>query len=438
VCVAAEEMVEWAAASRIALFTAILFASCGGVTMLFLDPAGWQVHQQQQVASNVLLARSTSSRPTSSGAQLARNTVSGGGGRLAAARAAAVAASSMNLYVPTMPAAGAAAGAAGGGLGSPLGQRQTAPAGLAPQAFAGDEQQPRSSSSGGGVRSGCSAPQLTADTPLPWDIAQRQAAIECLQNRKIWLLGNSVSRHWAFALEAILVSNLSKGYKMERTMYDAQKDKCGRGGAWKGQRPDTGGGTNGASCFGLCECTFEGIGAVLGPRADLVFGWIYEHYSDGVEQSLLHGTATTDGGSEPPDIVIYNAGLPQGSCPSCNSGTDVIETAAPALGRMVSRVLEARPDLHFYWRGTTALCPNHPLAGNQETQGPAATKRLNDEIQTLNDRVEAEICQVPGVQKLDGFAWTHDHCAKYDDNIHHSELAFEHVTAFLRVECAIQ
>jgi len=78
------------------------------------------------------------------------------------------------------------------------------------------------------------------------------------------------------------------------------------------------------------------------------------------------------------------------------------------------------------------------LAGNQETQGPAATKRLNDEIQTLNDRVEAEICQVPGVQKLDGFAWTHDHCAKYDDNIHHSELVFEHVTAFLRAECAIQ
>ena len=33
-----------------------------------------------------------------------------------------------------------------------------------------------------------------------WGEARRQAAISCLSNRSVWVLGNSVGRHWAFTL----------------------------------------------------------------------------------------------------------------------------------------------------------------------------------------------------------------------------------------------
>ena len=51
--------------------------------------------------------------------------------------------------------------------------------------------------------------------------------------------------------------------------------------------------------------------------------------------------------------------------------------------------------------------------------------------------IEAELCAVPGVRKLDGFGWTDGACAGYDDNIHHSVLTFAHVVTFLREECGI-
>ena len=48
-----------------------------------------------------------------------------------------------------------------------------------------------------------------------------------------------------------------------------------------------------------------------------------------VEQSLLRGTGPE---SPPPDIIIYNAGLPKQACPPCNAGLEQaygVETGAP-------------------------------------------------------------------------------------------------------------
>jgi hypothetical protein len=58
-------------------------------------------------------------------------------------------------------------------------------------------------------------------------------------------------------------------------------------------------------------------------------------------------------------------------------------------------------------------------------------------VARLNKMIEAELCAVPGVRKLDGFGWTDGACAGYDDNIHHSMLTFAHVVTFLREECGI-
>ena len=86
-----------------------------------------------------------------------------------------------------------------------------------------------------------------------WSPAKTQAAIQCLQGKMIWVLGSSVSRQWAFELDALLVGGAVKADNV-------QKAKCGRGGKHKGARPDGGG----KHCAPNCACDFEGTAQVLG------------------------------------------------------------------------------------------------------------------------------------------------------------------------------
>ena len=85
--------------------------------------------------------------------------------------------------------------------------------------------------------------------------------------------------------------------------------------------------------------------------------------------------------------------------------------------------MATRPELEFYWRSTTAFC-----GGRQ---------RWNGDADKLNTKIEAKLCAVRGVRKLDAYAWTLGHCADYDDDTHHSMLAFDHVVTWLRDACAI-
>jgi hypothetical protein len=93
----------------------------------------------------------------------------------------------------------------------------------------------------------------------------------------------------------------------------------------------------------------------------------------------------------PPDIVVYNAGMPEQTCPPCHAGIAEAAAGAPALASMVSRLLEARPGLKFYWRSTTAFCQDRA--------------KWNGETARLNGMIEAPLCAVPGVRKLDGYGW---------------------------------
>lgn len=159
---------------------------------------------------------------------------------------------------------------------------------------------------------------------------------------------------------------------------------------------------------------------VLGANARLVFGWIWKFAHPDVEVSIREGL----GDAPPPDIVVYNAGMPEETCPPCHAGLKEAAEGGPALAAMVSRLLEVRPELQFYWRATTAFCQDRASS--------------NADTARLNGLIETSLCEVPGVRKLSAFDWTNGRCADYDDATHHSMLAFDHVVTWLRDVCDIR
>ena len=178
----------------------------------------------------------------------------------------------------------------------------------------------------------------------------------------------------------------------------------------------------------------------LGPRARLLFGWVFSFEVVKLEQMLTSGLNHSSVQSEPPDIVIFNAGLPAGVIPDAQGLQDSVR-GAPAFAKMLEKVLQARPGLHFYWRPSTWLC-NSTFEGGKHAA-------LNPEVRAINSVVEAYVCAVPGVLKLDAFAWTQHACHHYDkgpkgripagqvDPLHHLRLGFSHVTTLLSYECGI-
>lgn len=153
-----------------------------------------------------------------------------------------------------------------------------------------------------------------------------------------------------------------------------------------------------------------------------------------------------------------------------------VDEATPKLAGYIEAAKRINPGLHFYWRSTTAFCnsdnPKLPQQNMSPGQGltpcpPAPLPRSltyspwrarglfslcgvvrgvsvtdrsrhNPNIHFLNQRTEHLLCKgVSGVKTLDGFGWTKDSCDGFDDTIHHSRLAFWHVTTFLRHECGI-
>ena len=90
---------------------------------------------------------------------------------------------------------------------------------------------------------------------------------------------------------------------------------------------------------------------------------------------------------------------------------------------MIESTLSERPRMRFYWRSTTALCREWA--------------RYNDKQADFNREIEAHICDIPRLRFLDAFNWTLGRCSQYDDRIHHSRVAFQHVVTWLRAECAI-
>lgn len=251
------------------------------------------------------------------------------------------------------------------------------------------------------------------------------------------MLGNSVARHWAFVLAAILLDGVTHPQQMSSTSREMEKERCGRGGAWGGLKKTNSSSSNknAEECYGACACDFN-VRSRLGPSATLLFKWNFhvnpsdtlgidfaDLMTSGVPERVIREDSTSwrSPAIAPPDVLIYNAFRNHRS--------------APILAAQVTRALNLRPSLRFYWRATTALCDSNV----------AKRADQNEKLCKLNERIERLLCAEGGggshngrgVRLLDGFGWTRLQCDGYDDNIHHSRLAFDHVTAFLRQECQI-
>lgn len=256
----------------------------------------------------------------------------------------------------------------------------------------------------------------------PWTLDDAEAARRCLRGRRVWLLGNSVARHWAFVLVDLLLHNATSSVEYAPSLREDEKHRCGAGGRFGGQTPlEEGRGSSvgferpASGCRGMCACDFAELDATLHVERALSFGWVWAFASN--------ETAAALGGAGAPDVVVYNAGMPKDTCPPCRSDLGALREQGPLLQKLVSTFFAAKPGGHFYWRATTATC--------------GAWEQFNQETARLNEAAERYACHDRRVRYMDGFNWTLGRCHAFDDRIHHSRLAFTHVTTFLRHECGL-
>lgn len=279
-------------------------------------------------------------------------------------------------------------------------------------------------------------PAVAVTDGLKGEGQHRLHIARCLANRSVWILGNSVARHWAFTLHDMLMTNLAQGQRMPPDGRRSQQVLCGRGGAFQGSRLDGGhsvthSGQGKRSCYGTCACRFDDVWKQLG--TELSFGWVYEVTSAIVEQELLNSLLSNSSAADP--LVVYNVGLPHAECRYCKgvTGLEEAQAGAPRLAAMVARLQRARPGLRFYYRATTPLCYSK---GQREAE-IGQINASNAEIRQINVALsEALRGVIPQRQILDAYAWADTAgCQAYDDRIHHSLLALDHLQRWLSVVC---
>jgi len=225
---------------------------------------------------------------------------------------------------------------------------------------------------------------------------------KCLAGKKVLILGNSVSRHWVYALRDILVT----GTVGNRSRIEEMQE-CGRGGIYGGERPGQG------SCYGLCGCSFE-----TDDKTTLGFLWQQRIYDPEESTVLQH---------ECPDLLTINAGgddiFDQSRRPAFK---ETLETEVPQLRNMLTEVIASCPETKLYWRTTTPLCNGSPEEENE------MIKYSNQKITAM--LAEAELASV---YIYDSWAKNVDRCKDYDDHVHHSKLVDEHLHDVLSDYCGI-
>ena len=77
-----------------------------------------------------------------------------------------------------------------------------------------------------GIGGSCTASPQQLWLQPQWTHKDTNAAIHCLSNRSIWVLGNSVTRHWAFILAAILLDGVTHPRQMSSTSREMEKKEA--------------------------------------------------------------------------------------------------------------------------------------------------------------------------------------------------------------------
>ena len=189
---------------------------------------------------------------------------------------------------------------------------------------------------------GCPTSPAVRPRFASWTQRQHNAALRCLHNKTIWLLGNSIMRGFAFQFQKMLRRDAPWEAQTAAEMSAAHaqdtaesKERCGSASdfisTWNVTSPPADRGSyttkepggfhpnlsvRRRDCWGVCECHFD-VTKQLGSAARFVFGWHFEISGGDSLLSLLKNGLNHSGGrlSGPPDILIINAGFPRGVIP---------------------------------------------------------------------------------------------------------------------------
>jgi len=229
----------------------------------------------------------------------------------------------------------------------------------------------------------------------------RKEVVDCLSGMHIFIGGNSISRHWAFALseyiKGITVYNTIPGSSPHAYRKEEQT-RCG-GPLTPGREGDA------------LACQL-----MAGNHTTITYG---------TEQSLDSPTLSRvwGDGTRPPDIAVLHAGTNDLFVTSKKACWESMQAlAASKLASTLVRASKRTP--HLYWRTSTAMCDGGTL---------------NCAIAASNNLVANALCHrhvVPHLRILDGWAWTDGRCGEYSDVIHHPKLALQHVRTLVADVCS--
>lgn len=238
----------------------------------------------------------------------------------------------------------------------------------------------------------------------------------CLAGKRVEFYGNSVSRHWAFVLAAMLSSPsdedlLATDFKADR---EEEKRRCGGGHPW----PEP------SDALRSCELD-------VGDDTSLAFFWSQNVWNELWDQHFAASNASVQVVSVGSDDVFNTR--------SHDYDDEYWQSRLGDSTKLAAALAARSRQASVYFRTSTPVCH----AAQNETEWH------NSRFQKGNANILDALCQrgdADAVRVIDAFDWkrriavhylnsTDHYCAFYDDEVHHSKLAFLEVYRWLGDLC---
>ena len=285
---------------------------------------------------------------------------------------------------------------------------------------------PRPMATCGGPVQACEFVELQSVSRGP--LLSHEALLSCLENKRIFIGGNSVARHWAFVLLEALINNKSAGHRLDRqpqrhVQNYIKNNSTNQSAGYRRAEQATCGRGDHDRADNMAACKFT-----AGRNTTITFGWVQRVRSVVMERAWEAGTDA--------DIVVLGSGSDDIFDPKrLSSWQQAQEQEAPLLARMLQKVLASRDAPLLYWRTISRVCPPAGLV-------TSAVLEQNKRFVASSSGLLSQLCHSPsssvaGLRVLDLSSWTQGACASYDDSVHHSVLAFQHVQTWMLDACNV-
>lgn len=283
--------------------------------------------------------------------------------------------------------------------------------------------------------------------PLPssdFEIADyRMAVRECLKNKKVDVMGNSVSRHWFFIFRDLLGEDGLTSSNSRRDEKDSLRGKAkDYADAWAAKQaalaeaalhPGDG------NMLPGCEIRKSGCLKDVGisNKTELRYFFWTKVY-DGMIRKDRSAIAKTC-----PDLLTINTGADDILHPVYRlTWNETLHREVPQLRQALEEAHAACPNMRSYWRTSTHLC-NQDKHGMGEgafvhwSHGPTL-EQLQPDIEYSNKVIAEALSGIPNLKIFDSWGKSANRCDDYEDMIHHSKLAHEHVRDFFHDYCGLK